>query len=130
MSDGDQSPVAPYLRIATQLREQIHSGELQPGDKVPPARQIAQDWGVARQTADRALSALRSEGLIVATAGRGGTKVATPTTATFAVAIEEPVGLRVASAEVTRASEAVAGDLDVPPGSAVVVIRLERQGEN
>lgn len=51
------------------LRERITSGNLRPGDQVPPELQLATEYEVSRQTARRALGQLQQEGLI--TAGRG-----------------------------------------------------------
>jgi DNA-binding transcriptional regulator YhcF (GntR family) len=67
----------PYARIAGELREQISSGALRPGDRVPSTRQITQRWGVAMATATKVLTALRQEGLVHAVPGVG-TVVAGP----------------------------------------------------
>ncbi|XVV10999.1 TetR/AcrR family transcriptional regulator C-terminal domain-containing protein [Actinoplanes sp. CA-131856] len=67
----------PYRRIVEDVRRRIESGELQPGDRVPSARAITQEWGVAIATATRAHAALREEGLTVARPGVG-TVVAGP----------------------------------------------------
>ncbi|MFD9224110.1 TetR/AcrR family transcriptional regulator C-terminal domain-containing protein [Streptomyces sp. NPDC060064] len=61
----------PYLRIATELRRRIASGELSPGDRVPSTRAITQEWGVAMATATKALAALRQEGLVRPVPGVG-----------------------------------------------------------
>lgn len=61
----------PYLRIVTEIRGRIASGQLQVGDRVPSARQITRDWGVALATATKALAALRQEGLVRAVPGVG-----------------------------------------------------------
>jgi AcrR family transcriptional regulator len=55
--------VHPYRRIVQDVRRRIEAGELRPGDRVPSARQITKDWGVAIATATRAHAALREEGL-------------------------------------------------------------------
>jgi DNA-binding GntR family transcriptional regulator len=62
---------APYAQVAQHLRERIHGGELRPGDRVPSVREIAREWDISRATADKALSVLRSEGLLVAVTGVG-----------------------------------------------------------
>lgn len=62
---------APYAQIAQNIREEIHAGRLRPGDRVPSVRDLATEYGVSRATADKALSALRSEGLVVAVTGVG-----------------------------------------------------------
>jgi len=64
-------PDPPYVRIVTEIRRRIHSGELRAGDRVPSARQITQQWGVAIATASKVLAALRQEGLVQAVSGVG-----------------------------------------------------------
>lgn len=66
--------------IAAELAERITSGELSPGDRVPSARGITRDWGVAIATATKALGLLQQQGLIVSTPGIGSV-VASPTAA-------------------------------------------------
>jgi DNA-binding transcriptional regulator YhcF (GntR family) len=61
----------PYLRIVQDVRRRIHAGELQPGDRVPSARRITQDFGVAIATATKVLAALQQEGLVQAVPGVG-----------------------------------------------------------
>jgi AcrR family transcriptional regulator len=59
---GETEP--PYLRIAAEIRRRVADGELAPGDRVPPTRQLAKEWGVALATATRALTLLRQEGVV------------------------------------------------------------------
>lgn len=68
---------APYQRIAADIRRRIDDGDLRPGDRVPSARAITREWGVAIATATKAHAALRDEGLTVARPGVG-TVVAGP----------------------------------------------------
>lgn len=70
MAEIKRAP-APYAQIAQHIRDTIHSGQLRPGDRVPSVRDLASEYGVSRATADKALSALRSEGLVVAVTGIG-----------------------------------------------------------
>ncbi|MFC7760771.1 GntR family transcriptional regulator [Catellatospora bangladeshensis] len=62
---------APYRQIVGQIRGRIESGRLRPGDRVPSARQITAEWGVALATATKVLAALRTEGLVTAVRGVG-----------------------------------------------------------
>ncbi len=62
---------APYQRIVDEIRGRIVAGQLRPGDRVPSARQITQDWGVAIATATKALAALQADGLVRAVVGVG-----------------------------------------------------------
>jgi DNA-binding transcriptional regulator YhcF (GntR family) len=69
--DAVAGPQPPYLRIAAALRDQIGAGELAPGDRVPSARQITREWGVAIATAAKVLATLRDEGLVESLPGTG-----------------------------------------------------------
>ena len=61
----------PYARIAADIRADIRSGKLSPGDRVPSAREITRRWGVAIATATKVLAALRGEGLVRPVPGVG-----------------------------------------------------------
>jgi len=61
----------PSARIAAELRDQITSGALRPGDRVPSTREIIQRWGVAMATATKVLATLRHEGLVQPVPGVG-----------------------------------------------------------
>lgn len=65
------TPHPPYAQIAAALRDQINSGELAPGDRVPSTRELTRQWGVAMATATKALTTLRQEGLVRPVAGVG-----------------------------------------------------------
>jgi GntR family transcriptional regulator len=66
------NPDAPaYQRIASTYRGKIASGELHPGDRLPTEHEIANQFGVVRQTVRTGLSLLVTEGLIVARRPRG-----------------------------------------------------------
>jgi GntR family transcriptional regulator len=64
-----------YVQLASVLRDQIAAGEkIEPSDdprRVPSAKTLAQEYGVAQGTAERALAVLREEGLIRSAMGRG-----------------------------------------------------------
>src|SRR6266566_9797433 len=58
-------------RITSDLRRQIHEGTLGPGALLPSEPELAQTYGVSRQTARTALQALEQEGLVVVRPRRG-----------------------------------------------------------
>ncbi|WP_406318894.1 GntR family transcriptional regulator [Streptosporangium sp. NBC_01639] len=60
-----------YLRVADHLREQIASGDLAPGVKLPPQRVLAEQHGVSDILIRRALDILRNEGLVESRQGSG-----------------------------------------------------------
>jgi AcrR family transcriptional regulator len=60
-----------YARIVADIRARIAAGDLCAGDRVPSARQITRDWGVAIATATKVHAALRQDGLVRAVPGVG-----------------------------------------------------------
>lgn len=68
----DGSSVTPlYEQVADHVEAQIRSGDLEPGQKFPDMRELADDWGVAYQTVRRAMRELRERGLVVSRVGKG-----------------------------------------------------------
>lgn len=58
------------------LRSMIFSGELRPGDRLPPERDLGTRLGISRMTLRLALKALESTGYIVTTRGsHGGSRI-------------------------------------------------------
>lgn len=60
-----------YLDIADDLRRRIADRQIHDGEKLPSVRKIAEQWGVATKTAQRALKALAMEGYASAVQGLG-----------------------------------------------------------
>ena len=54
-----------HLRIARQIREQIHLGDLAPGSKLPKNRDLTKALGVSPVTVQNAIRTLSAEGLVV-----------------------------------------------------------------
>jgi GntR family transcriptional regulator len=63
--------VPPWQQLAALLREQIESGELAPGAQLPSIVRLSQEHGIAVVTVQKALRALKAEGLIETTPGYG-----------------------------------------------------------
>ncbi len=64
-----------HNQIAESIRRLIASGDLKPGDRLPPVREMAKRWGCTPATVARAYSELVHEGLLT-THRKGGTRVA------------------------------------------------------
>ncbi|WP_433299666.1 GntR family transcriptional regulator [Actinoplanes sp. CA-030573] len=54
-----------YQRIAANLRDRITSGALAPGQQLPTEQELAEEFGVARQTVRNGVGLLVAEGLVV-----------------------------------------------------------------
>src|SRR6202046_2082977 len=77
---GNISPLNPtgaepfYRQIYDRFRDAIASGSLKPGDRIPSARALTRELGLARGTIEAAYSLLAAEGYIQAR-GQAGTVV-------------------------------------------------------
>ncbi len=68
----DHSSLVPlHEQVAAALRRAIADGEAGPGERLPPARDLAGVLGVNANTVFRALRTLREEGLVEFRRGRG-----------------------------------------------------------
>lgn len=66
---GREAPI--YLAIVASLEAAIRAGELQPGDRLPPQRAVAEQLGVDLTTVTRAYAAAQAQGLVEGAVGRG-----------------------------------------------------------
>src|SRR5205085_10208263 len=71
-------PLQLHEQVAAEIRRAIAEGEAGPGERLPPARDLAAVLGVNANTVLRALRLLRDEGLLEFRRGRGITVVGTP----------------------------------------------------
>lgn len=67
-----------HLQVAAEIRRAIADGEARPGERLPPAKDLAAVIGVNTNTVLRALRTLRDEGLLEFRRGRGITVAGTP----------------------------------------------------
>lgn len=90
-----------YQLLADELREEITSGRLQPGSRLPPEPELCVRSGVSRSTVREALRLLASQHLIVTTRGvTGGSFVAHPDAEQLSEALSTGLTLLSNSAEV------------------------------
>ncbi|PZS08524.1 MAG: GntR family transcriptional regulator [Solirubrobacterales bacterium] len=71
VSEPAGTTTAGYRRIADDLRQQITSGELATGQRVPFEADLMRRYGVSRGTARRGLALLEATGLVSAVHGKG-----------------------------------------------------------
>lgn len=62
---------ADYVRLVEAITDQIRSGELAPGDKLPSYSQLAAKYNTSISTTQAALRILRDRGLIEGHQGKG-----------------------------------------------------------
>src|ERR671917_1963396 len=90
-----------YQLLADELRNEITSGRLQPGERLPPEPELCVRTGVSRSTVREALRLLASQHLIVTTRGvTGGSFVAHPDAEQLAEALSTGLTMLTNSAEV------------------------------
>src|SRR5215217_3679514 len=73
-----RDPTQLHLQVAAEIRRAIADGEAKPGERLPPAKDLAAVLGVNTNTVLRALRQLRDEGLLEFRRGRGITVTGTP----------------------------------------------------
>ena len=73
---GDSTDL--YEQVAGEIRRAIADGEAKPGERLPPAKDLAAVLGVNTNTVLRALRLLRDEGLLEFRRGRGSSVTGTP----------------------------------------------------
>ncbi|MFF4562297.1 PLP-dependent aminotransferase family protein [Streptomyces sp. NPDC001435] len=82
-----------YQSVADAVTEEIRSGGLRPGDRLPPQREFARRHGIANSTAARVYQELARRGLTVGEVGRGTfVRAASPATDP---ALTEPATTRI-----------------------------------
>jgi GntR family transcriptional regulator len=123
-----QRPAPAYVQIATHYRDQILTGELLPGDQLPPINTIAEQWHVSSATAAKAVSRLQVERAVYSTPQ--GTFVSSDDhiTRTPGDRIRGPRPARIGRGEKVTLNEAgivlapnyVAELLGIEPGSMVI----------
>jgi GntR family transcriptional regulator len=133
---------AKYQQIADRLRDQIDSGVLQPGERLPSEPDLVRQFDASRNTVRLALAALTNQGLVVTRQGLGTfvTEPARPFTALLSKTTTQPAGQSTSTMlpevstaeepETTRqfvekspASPTVAEKLEITAGDLVVVRR-------
>lgn len=69
MAVGQDTPA--YVQVARDLREQIRTGQLRPGDQLPSMTQLRARYGVSNTVVRDALSELRRDGAVIGRQGKG-----------------------------------------------------------
>lgn len=67
--DDDSRPA--YVQVADELRQEIKSGAIRPGERLPSVRDLSGRFDIANVTVQSALRVLRDEGYIASRSTRG-----------------------------------------------------------
>ena len=67
---NEEDPRPIYQQIASQIKEQIRTGDLRPGEELPSVRELAASLLVNLHTVHRAYRELREQGTITLRLGR------------------------------------------------------------
>lgn len=130
------SPIPYYHQLKSLVLAQISRDGLAPGDRLPSDHELCERYGVSRTVVRQALGELEFEGVLVREKGRG-TFVAQPKspqglvqslTGLFEDAASHGMSLRsqVRRLDTVPARGSVATDLDIEPGSPVLVLERLR----
>jgi GntR family transcriptional regulator len=136
-------PQAKYLQIADRLRDQIDSGGLKHGERLPSEPDLVKMFDASRNTVRLALATLTNSGLVVTRQGLGTfvNEPAVPFTALLSRVTTQPSGQSPSTllpevsnidaepetsrqvVEKSPASPSVAAKLEIEPGNLVVIRR-------
>jgi GntR family transcriptional regulator len=132
-----------YLQIADRLRDQIDSGGLKPGERLPSEPDLVKLFDASRNTVRLAIAKLTNQGLVVTRQGLGTfvSEPAVPFTALLSRVATQPPGQSASTllpevsnidaepetsrqvVEKSPASPSVAEKLEIEPGNMVVIRR-------
>ena len=117
--------------LADDLRAQITSGRLRPGERLPTEPQLCLRSGVSRSTVREALRLLASQHLIITTRGvTGGSFVAHPSPEQLSDTLSTGMSLLLASSAASLAEMLeVRAMLEVPVAALAAVRRTDRHLE-
>jgi GntR family transcriptional regulator len=126
-----QSKLPLYEQIEVNLRQLILSGEIEPGEGIPPENDLATIYGVSRLTVRRALDELVRQKLLVKRQGIGTfvnrssvTSIA-PSKLSFTqqvLAVGKQPSSQLIDQHVTKATPEIADALEIPEGEPVTCI--------
>jgi GntR family transcriptional regulator len=66
-----KGPIPPSKQLANILREQIVTGEIPTGQRIPSFVELEQEYEIARDTIRKAVRILKDEGLVETVQGMG-----------------------------------------------------------
>jgi GntR family transcriptional regulator len=129
-------PEPLWIQAVNVVHDQIASGALKPGSRLPPERELCQQLGISRVTLRKALGKLVEDGTLNASHGRGwyvasgGVSREWPNTLESFTETASRMGLAASSTvlrnEVVPASLDEAEELSIAPGTPLFVLERVR----
>jgi GntR family transcriptional regulator len=122
--------IPAYYRLAEDLRNQIESGELKPGDMIPSTAQMARQYEISHMTVRQGLALLSKDGYIESIQGKGSF-VTAPSMDNLVLRLSENniMGedrsylVRLMELHTIAADDRIARKLDVDVGSRIIKIK-------
>ena len=115
-----------YLDLAATIREQILSGDLEPGQRLPSEPELSELHGVSRSTVREALRVLSSQNLVATTRGvTGGTFVALPERGAISDFLETNLGMLATHEAVDVEALLEVRDLLEVPAAGLAALRAD-----
>lgn len=66
-----EGPGLRYMAVVDYVTAQVATGKLRAGARLPPERELAEEYGVSYMTIRRAMKELRERGVVVSVHGKG-----------------------------------------------------------
>ncbi|MFZ2504253.1 MAG: GntR family transcriptional regulator [Nocardioides sp.] len=130
--------IAPIPSVQHQLRAQLYAlvDEIGVGGRLPPERELAEQWGVARMTLRRAMEALSADGVVNRRQGSGTYVTPRPQLRTLGLTSFHAdmaarglvPGTKVLSFRMMPATPALAGKLRIPASAPIFQFSRVRSG--
>ena len=118
-----------YIKIVEDIKQKVNSGELKPGDTVPPETALCKEYGVSRMTVRKGLAILANEGYIFSVPGKGS-YVQKPEVNKYTLLYDEmnnPINsvdkARLLEVTIIMPDEKLADDLQTTRNKHVIMIR-------
>ncbi|WP_239084103.1 GntR family transcriptional regulator [Asanoa ishikariensis] len=129
-------PEPLWIQAVNLIKEQIGTGALKPGSRLPPERELCERLGISRVTLRKALTTLVEEGALSASHGRGWYVAASASAREWPNSLESfsetASRMGLAPSSTVLRQEVVAADLDqaehlsIAPGTPLFVLERVR----
>ncbi|NDL61102.1 FadR/GntR family transcriptional regulator [Phytoactinopolyspora mesophila] len=122
-------PLPAYAKLAAEIRDQIVSGALKPGDQLPTEPELSSRYNVSRNTAREAMRVLASQGMLRVKRGvSGGLFVTHPAPDEISTSLQANIDLLTAGAQLpVSALVEVREMLEIPAAELAALRRTDEE---